>query len=73
MEEKLTYSVPEAAKILGISRNLGYELARRGELPGVIHLGEKRMVVSRTAIQKLISAENTKEREDQVHRSTLGR
>lgn len=60
MEEKLTYSIPEAAKILGISRNLGYELARRGELPGVIHLGEKRMVVSKSAIKKLVEADNTK-------------
>jgi excisionase family DNA binding protein len=62
--EKLTYSIPEAAKILGISRNLGYELARRGELPGVIHLGEKRMVVSKSAIQKLIEADNEKEKQD---------
>ena len=64
MEEKLTYSIPETAKILGISRNLGYELARRGELPGVIHLGEKRMVVSKAAIQKLIEADNTKVSQD---------
>ena len=64
MEEKMTYSIPETAKILGISRNLGYELARRGELPGVIHLGEKRMVVSKSAIQKLMKADNTKENQD---------
>jgi excisionase family DNA binding protein len=64
MEEKLTYSIPEAARILGISRNLGYELARRGKLPGVIRLGEKRMVVSKSAIQKLMKADNTKESQD---------
>ncbi len=61
MEEKLTYSIPEVGKMLGISRNLAYELARRGELPGVIHLGEKRMVVSKSAILKLIEANNKKE------------
>ncbi len=61
MEEKLTYSIPEVGKMLGISRNLAYELARRGELPGVIHLGEKRMVVSKSAILKLIEANNNKE------------
>jgi predicted DNA-binding transcriptional regulator AlpA len=61
MEGKLTYSVPEVGKILGISRNLAYELARRGDLPGVIHLGEKRMVVSKSAIQRLIAADNKKE------------
>ena len=31
--ERLTCSVPEAAKILGISRSAGYEAARTGELP----------------------------------------
>lgn len=52
--EKLTLSVAEAAAILGISRNLAYELARRGELPGVIKLGQKRLVVSRQAIERLL-------------------
>jgi predicted DNA-binding transcriptional regulator AlpA len=30
---------PDACNILGISRSLGYELAQRGEFPGVIRLG----------------------------------
>lgn len=64
MEGKLTYSIPEVGKILGISRNLAYELARKGELPGLIHLGEKRMVVSKSAIQKLIEADIKKENQD---------
>jgi len=34
-------SVPEAAKLLGISKDLGYDLARRGELPGAIQLGRR--------------------------------
>lgn len=55
MENKrLTISVGEAAKMLGISRNLGYNLARRGKLPGVLKLGEKRLVVSKVAIEKLL-------------------
>jgi excisionase family DNA binding protein len=37
--------VEEAAALLGIGRGLAYELARRGELPGVIRLG-RRYVVS---------------------------
>jgi excisionase family DNA binding protein len=32
-------SVPQAAELLGISKDLGYDLARRGELPGAIQLG----------------------------------
>jgi predicted DNA-binding transcriptional regulator AlpA len=59
--EKLTYSIPEVGEMLGISRNLAYDLARRGELPGIIHLGQKRMVVSKSAILKLIEANNKEE------------
>jgi hypothetical protein len=32
--DKLTCTIPEAARRLGISADLGYDLARRGELPG---------------------------------------
>ncbi len=34
-------SVPEAAALLGISKDLGYDLARRGELPGAFQLGRR--------------------------------
>ena len=55
MEEKrLTISVEEASAMLGISRNLGYNLARQGKLPGVLKLGQKRLVVSKVAIEKLL-------------------
>lgn len=53
-EGRLTLTVKEAATMLGISRNLAYELARRGELPGVIKLGEKRIVVSRVQLENLL-------------------
>jgi len=54
MEKRQTISVDEAAVMLGISRTLAYSLARQGELPGVIKLGQKRMVVSKAAIEKLV-------------------
>lgn len=54
MAEKLTISVEEASKMLGISRNLGYLLARQGQLPGVLKLGQKRLVVSKVAIEKML-------------------
>ena len=54
----LTMTIPEVAKVLGISRGLAYELARRDELPiKVIRLGDKRMVVSRRALEDLLSGE----------------
>jgi excisionase family DNA binding protein len=34
-------SVPEAARLLGISKDLAYNLARRGELPGAFQLGRR--------------------------------
>lgn len=57
--ERLTLSVAETAVMLGISRNLAYELARRGELPGTIKLGQKRLVVSRLAIERLLEGEGS--------------
>jgi len=54
---RLTYSIPEACALLGISRNLGYELAKRGELPGLIRLGQKRVVCSKLAIDRLLQGE----------------
>lgn len=36
-----TCSVEQAARVLSIGRGLAYELARSGELPGVLRLGHK--------------------------------
>ena len=47
--ETATVSVSHAAELLGIGRNLAYELAGRGELPGALRLG-RRIVVSRKAL-----------------------
>lgn len=45
-----TVSVEDACRLLGIGRNLGYELARQGKLPGALRLG-RRIVVSRRALE----------------------
>jgi len=50
--EKQTYSVPEAAKILGLNRNSGYEAVKRGEIP-VIKIG-KRLLVPKPALDRLL-------------------
>jgi excisionase family DNA binding protein len=39
-----TISVEDAARELGIGRQLAYQLARTGELPGVIRLGHRFLV-----------------------------
>ena len=59
--ERLTLSISETAKALGISRNLCYELARRGELPA-IRLGEKRLVISRVALERMLDGNGNKAR-----------
>ena len=48
-----TLTIPEAAELLGVSRNTAYETARRdGELAGVqvIKLGERRLVIPRAPL-----------------------
>jgi excisionase family DNA binding protein len=45
---RITYTVEEAADLLGLGRSLAYKLAASGELPGVRRLGG-RYVVSKAA------------------------
>ena len=59
-QTRRTYSVEEAAKLLGIGRSLAYELARHNELPGVIRLGS-RFVVSREVLDRAIACESKQE------------
>jgi len=58
MSDKLVYTVSEAAQKLGISRGLAYDLARRGELPGAIKLGQKRIIVSRVQLDRMLEGVN---------------
>ena len=53
MEDKLTLSVEEAAKVLGIGRNLCYDKVKTGEIP-VIKIG-RRLLVPRSALEQLLS------------------
>ena len=49
MSERLTYTVGEAAKAIGVSRGLAYELVRRGDLR-TVHVG-RRVLVPRDAVR----------------------
>ena len=51
-EERLTLTVEEAAKLLGIGRQLAYERVKTGEIP-VIKIG-RRLLVPRSALEKLL-------------------
>ena len=50
--ERLTLTIDEAAKVLGIGRQLAYDRAKTGEIP-VIRIG-RRLLVPRRALEKLL-------------------
>jgi excisionase family DNA binding protein len=52
---RLTMSVEEAGRRLGIGRNAAYEAARRGDIP-VIRLG-KRYLIPIAALERMLQAE----------------
>ena len=52
MPTKLTYTVPEAAVLLGISRTTAYECVRRGEIPSLT-LG-RRILITRRQLEQLL-------------------
>jgi excisionase family DNA binding protein len=50
---RLTWTVTEAAELLGISPTSAYEAARRGELP--VRVIGRRMLVPRVALLRLLA------------------
>ncbi len=50
--ERLCLTVPEAAAMLGLSRNFTYELVKQKQLP-VIKFG-KRLLIPRAALAKML-------------------
>lgn len=54
--ERKTYSVPQAAAILGIGKGTAYEWARSGDLPGVLKIGQ-RFLVSRRVLDAYVNGE----------------
>ena len=61
-KEKLTLTVDEAAKCLGIGRNSAYEAIARGEIP-VVKVG-KRLLVPKAALEILLAAGQSKKNGD---------
>lgn len=57
VEGRVTLTVEEATRELGIGRGLAYEAARRGELP-TIRVG-RRLLVPVDALDRLLAGEGT--------------
>ena len=57
LPEPLCISVPAAARMLGVSRNIGYEMVRLGQLP-TIRCGRRRLVVPKDALMKMLEEVN---------------
>jgi len=53
---RLTLTVNEAAKMLGISRGLAYQMVKMGKIPSV-RFG-KRVLVPRSVLEKLLAESN---------------
>ncbi len=52
-----TCSVPQAAELLGVSREYGYDLVKNGKLDAIM-LGEKRFRVKSAAVLRLLGIED---------------
>ena len=57
--ERATVTVSEAAKILGLSRAGCYEAVKTGRLPS-LRLSERRIVVPKIALDRLLAGEPAK-------------
>jgi len=60
--EPLCISVATAAKMIGVSRNTGYLMARLGQLP-TIRCGRRKLVVPVDALIKILQGVNERHEE----------
>ncbi len=53
MEAKLTYTILEAAKALGIGKNVAYEAVASGKIPS-IRMGKRRILIPKAALDRML-------------------
>ena len=53
--ERLVYTVPEAGRLLGLSRNAAYEAAKRGDIP-TLRIG-RLLLVPKGPFHKMVGAD----------------
>ena len=69
-DQRLTWTVPEAARLLGISKDSAYEAAHRGELP--VRVIGRRLLVPRSALLRLLEGAHASEPPQQLMESPPG-
>ncbi len=57
--ESLVFSIPEAGRLLGVSRPTAYQMAHNGQLP-VIQTGTRKWVVPKAALMEMLENAGTK-------------
>jgi len=57
-DDRLTLTVEQAGKMLGISRATAYQLANQGKLPA-IRLG-RRLLISKAGLERMVNEAKTK-------------
>jgi excisionase family DNA binding protein len=62
-DQRLTWTVPEVARLLGISKDSAYEAVHRGELP--VRMIGRRVLVPRAALLRLLDGSHTAEQVQQ--------
>jgi excisionase family DNA binding protein len=62
-EQRLVYTVEEAAQLLGISRSFAYEAAQRGEIPSM-RIG-RRILVPKAALERFLASAAEAQSDDQ--------
>jgi excisionase family DNA binding protein len=60
-DQRLTWTVPEAARLLGISKDSAYEAAHRGELP--VRVIGRRLLIPRAALLRLLDGPHAPDRD----------
>jgi excisionase family DNA binding protein len=55
--ERLTVDAPDAFKALGVSRNTGYSLIKRGEFPLPVIKAGRRLLIPKAALECLLGRE----------------
>lgn len=56
VEKPLAVTIEKAAHLLGISRNLAYQMAREGRIT-TVKMGERRLLVPLAKLEKMLNAE----------------